>query len=913
MTKKSIGSGRGSVYNILLKALQTGDKYAYEICKEVEEKTNGDYILNQQSSYSGLKRLEQRQEITSYWKDSDLGGRRHYYSLTEKGRKRLESSNFSWEDARDQIVDTLFEKSKVDKAIDDVNGDIEEIKNTTFLPKSEQADIDEVLSRTENLLNNQNQIKIENDVETNATGTKTTDDVQNQTELTGSNPSQSGQLDDLFSLFNQSSQNINDSKNSSDTTKMIDETASIEQNNTNQSAKTNGEFQTSDNLAKSNETHQPEKESQSSFAEQTSDLFSFATPSTKSTKESMSTQNETDTQNDVKRERDIQFEDQDSIKTQSTEIEQNPKYESPNSTNSNDLNNHTFEQVDDNNSVEMNNDGTANNSFEKNTEIEPSSEQPQSSTSQSNSIPKVDETNNNQSHQTQKNQFDELLKNMQTILDENNFGNEHFEQTKVHTKQLSKNQDSFDSYRQNHQSSNFMEHTYYEKPSTSYFDDTFGIPSNQIEKEDGDSPMTFDTQRNESIQQNETQSSGNNAEKSGEVVQNQNNDENSTSKTIGVEKKQSSIDYTIFGDLVSTQDTIQNETSQNTADEHSQSPSDQEKIGSDDIQSQEETNQQVDSESNNDKNHLHKQNETFGTANSNELQNKQSTSPLSILEDLPYKPIKDNINQTLAPNGYTGSESDLIYDTSSNYNSNYKSEYIGFDDPYANSEYDRWGDKKQTSQSTQTDAQNQKMIQNQQNWQSQNDYVPQQQEPNFDAMPTQSQFDRQYQGISNEIFVPNQVIRYYKKQDERHTNSRYVLINKLNLFATIILGFLLAIFNTIALVLCKSVFASPKMQIVVCDIIYALIAIAIALSLAKYIFNKSRRANNLGKSDFVISIAVALVVTILTIAINIENGMTFKNIGSYFSSFAMPIAFSIELLFVHLTKKILAKSAKFYE
>ena len=41
--KKSIGSGRGSVYNIILKALQTGDKYGYEICKEVENKSKGSY------------------------------------------------------------------------------------------------------------------------------------------------------------------------------------------------------------------------------------------------------------------------------------------------------------------------------------------------------------------------------------------------------------------------------------------------------------------------------------------------------------------------------------------------------------------------------------------------------------------------------------------------------------------------------------------------------------------------------------------------------------------------------------------------------------------------------------------------------------------------------------------------------
>src|SRR5574344_994469 len=109
--KKSIGSGRGSVYNILLKALQSGDKYGYEICKEVEEKTNGDYILKQASLYSGLKRLEAQNMITSYWKDSALGGRRHYYSLTDAGKQKIDASNFSWEDSRDDIVETLFEKS----------------------------------------------------------------------------------------------------------------------------------------------------------------------------------------------------------------------------------------------------------------------------------------------------------------------------------------------------------------------------------------------------------------------------------------------------------------------------------------------------------------------------------------------------------------------------------------------------------------------------------------------------------------------------------------------------------------------------------------------------------------------------------------------------------------------------------
>ena len=153
--KKSRGSGRGSVYNILLKALQTGDKYGYEICKEVEEKTNGVYILKQPSLYSGLKRLEARNEISSYWRDSDLGGRRHYYSLTDAGRKRIENSNFSWEDARDGIVDSLFEQSELDKNISSVKNDVEELKQNAS--SSNEDEVDEIIKSTDHLVQKQEQ------------------------------------------------------------------------------------------------------------------------------------------------------------------------------------------------------------------------------------------------------------------------------------------------------------------------------------------------------------------------------------------------------------------------------------------------------------------------------------------------------------------------------------------------------------------------------------------------------------------------------------------------------------------------------------------------------------------------------------------------------------------------------------
>lgn len=79
-------ASRGSVNTIILKTLINGDKYGYEIIKEVEEYSMGKVILKQPSLYSSLSRFEDKGIVTSYWGDSDIGGRRHYYHLTEKGK-----------------------------------------------------------------------------------------------------------------------------------------------------------------------------------------------------------------------------------------------------------------------------------------------------------------------------------------------------------------------------------------------------------------------------------------------------------------------------------------------------------------------------------------------------------------------------------------------------------------------------------------------------------------------------------------------------------------------------------------------------------------------------------------------------------------------------------------------------------
>ena len=68
---------RGNIDTIILKTMLNEDKYGLDIIKEVGEKSSGTYELKQPTLYSCLKRLENQELISSYWVDSDIGGRRH--------------------------------------------------------------------------------------------------------------------------------------------------------------------------------------------------------------------------------------------------------------------------------------------------------------------------------------------------------------------------------------------------------------------------------------------------------------------------------------------------------------------------------------------------------------------------------------------------------------------------------------------------------------------------------------------------------------------------------------------------------------------------------------------------------------------------------------------------------------------
>jgi len=91
---------RGHTDTIILKFLQDGDKYGYEITKLVYENSDHEYELKEATMYSSLKRLESDGHITSYWGDESQGGRRKYYRITASGRDQYKSNKYNWELAK---------------------------------------------------------------------------------------------------------------------------------------------------------------------------------------------------------------------------------------------------------------------------------------------------------------------------------------------------------------------------------------------------------------------------------------------------------------------------------------------------------------------------------------------------------------------------------------------------------------------------------------------------------------------------------------------------------------------------------------------------------------------------------------------------------------------------------------------
>lgn len=79
------GLKRGTIELILLSLLSKKDMYGYDICREIEEKSNGLYVVTEGSLYPVLYRMLEKGYITD--RSEKVGKRRTrvYYHIEQSG------------------------------------------------------------------------------------------------------------------------------------------------------------------------------------------------------------------------------------------------------------------------------------------------------------------------------------------------------------------------------------------------------------------------------------------------------------------------------------------------------------------------------------------------------------------------------------------------------------------------------------------------------------------------------------------------------------------------------------------------------------------------------------------------------------------------------------------------------------
>ncbi|MCX7710216.1 MAG: PadR family transcriptional regulator [Clostridia bacterium] len=94
---------KGSIDILLLSLIAQKDMYGFEIIKNLKTKSNDLYSMSEGTLYPALQRMEQKKYLRSYWGDSDTGGRRKYYAITETGKKELSKKMGEWEQINELI------------------------------------------------------------------------------------------------------------------------------------------------------------------------------------------------------------------------------------------------------------------------------------------------------------------------------------------------------------------------------------------------------------------------------------------------------------------------------------------------------------------------------------------------------------------------------------------------------------------------------------------------------------------------------------------------------------------------------------------------------------------------------------------------------------------------------------------
>ena len=95
---------KGTLDMLILKIVAAGPIHGYAISQRIQQISKDFFQVPQGSLYPALHRLEEQDWLDAQWKDSSTGREAKFYTLTRKGRKRLETEVSNWERLSDAVA-----------------------------------------------------------------------------------------------------------------------------------------------------------------------------------------------------------------------------------------------------------------------------------------------------------------------------------------------------------------------------------------------------------------------------------------------------------------------------------------------------------------------------------------------------------------------------------------------------------------------------------------------------------------------------------------------------------------------------------------------------------------------------------------------------------------------------------------
>ena len=102
---KGLMAGSGAM--LVLKLLESGDMYGYQMIEELSRRSNQVFQMQEGTLYPILHGLEKEGAVKSYTREADTGRTRKYYRIPRTGRRALEEQKKEWVEFSQKVNDIL--------------------------------------------------------------------------------------------------------------------------------------------------------------------------------------------------------------------------------------------------------------------------------------------------------------------------------------------------------------------------------------------------------------------------------------------------------------------------------------------------------------------------------------------------------------------------------------------------------------------------------------------------------------------------------------------------------------------------------------------------------------------------------------------------------------------------------------